>query len=141
MAKQIPFAKSELIAFKKFDDDARQAFGWASVITKGDDTVFDDQDDGFTADEFEPAVYVYVKESRNGTESHAQVASSLIESNMLTFEKQAEMGIECINEAGERFEGWWVGYEFHDEDTWGKVRSGDLPCFSIAGYALDEEAA
>lgn len=127
------FHKATQQRFTKFVDERMQAFGWASVISKAGETLFDEEGDGFLAEDMEPAVYKYVKQSRAGSESHGKIVSELIESIFFDKAKQDALGIDLGQE------GWWVGYQFYDVDTWSKVRSGELGMFSIAGEGRIEE--
>ena len=128
--------------FSKTDDDKRQVFGWASVVEVDGQPVVDRQGDWITPDEIEKAAYEYVVKSRVGghqhkrTDSGAFHASDMIESIVFTPEKISKMGLP------EDFPvGWWVGYKVHDEETWEKVKKGDITGFSIHGKGKRREVA
>jgi hypothetical protein len=123
------------IDFRKFHDDARQAFGWARIITKGGVLQFDDEDQAVSPEAMESAVYEYVMKSRIGTDIHVVAASTLIESYYFSKAKQDMMGIDL------GFEGWWVGYQFVNDAVWEEVRKGQRPMFSIGGKAFEKVAA
>lgn len=120
--------------FSKFDDDKRQVFGWASVVEIDGQPVVDRQGDFITPDEIEKAAYEYVVKSRVGghqhrrTESGAFHAADMIESIVFTPEKIEKMGLPDDFPVG-----WWVGYKVNDDETWGKVKHGDITGFSIHG--------
>jgi len=120
--------------FSKTDDDKRQVFGWASVVEVDGQPVIDRQGDWITPEEIEKAAYEYVVKSRVGghqhkrTDSGAFHASDMIESIVFTPEKIAKMGLP-----DEFPVGWWVGYKVHDDETWAKVKKGDITGFSIHG--------
>lgn len=121
--------------FAKADDDKRQVFGWASVVSLDGLPVVDRQGDWITPDEIEKAAYKYVHESRKGGHQHKRTdddqpfhASDMIESIVFTPEKIAKMGLPDDFPVG-----WWVGYQVRDEDTWAKVKKGEVTGFSIHG--------
>lgn len=120
--------------FSKTDDDKRQVFGWASVVEVDGQPVIDRQGDWITPDEIEKAAYQYVMKSRKGGHQHKRNgdepfhASDMIESIVFTPEKIAKMGLPDDFPVG-----WWVGYKVHDDDTWSKVKKGDITGFSIHG--------
>lgn len=126
--------------FTKFDDDKRQAFGWASVVTKDGSPVLDRQGDYISIEDLESAAYTYVHKSRVGGDMHRRNGdaphhvSDMIESMVFTPEKIAKMGLP------EGFpEGWWVGYQIHDEDTWQEVRKKGRTGFSIHGRGIRKD--
>lgn len=125
--------------FSKTDEDKRQVFGWASVVQLNGQPVVDRQGDLITPDELEKAAYSYVHKSRVGGHQHKRStgedgsdtpfhASDMIESLVLTPEKIEKMGFPPSTPVG-----WWVGYKVHDDETWDKVKKGELTGFSIHG--------
>lgn len=121
--------------FAKADDEKRQVFGWASVVAIDGQPVIDRQGDWITPDEIEKAAYKYVTDSRKGGHQHKRTdddqpfhASNMIESIVFTPEKIAKMGLPDDFPVG-----WWVGYQVHDEETWSKVKKGEVTGFSIHG--------
>ena len=128
--------------FSKTDEDKRQVFGWASVVEVDGSPVVDRQGDWITPDEIEKAAYEYVVKSRVGghqhkrTETGAFHASDMIESIVFTPEKIAKMGLPDDFPVG-----WWVGYKVHDDDTWAKVKKGDITGFSIHGKGRRQQVA
>lgn len=121
--------------FSKADEEKRQVFGWASVVEIDGRPVIDRQGDLITPDEIEKAAYEYVMKSRKGGHQHKRTednqpfhASDMIESIVFTPEKISKMGLPDDFPVG-----WWVGYKVHDEDTWTKVKKGDITGFSIHG--------
>lgn len=120
----------------KVDDDKRQVFGWASVTDLNGEPVTDRQNDWIAADELEKAVYDYVLKSRVGGTMHERVGKSqpkatseMIESFVITPEKIEKMGLP----EGSLPIGWWTGFQVRDENTWDKVKKGELMSFSIHG--------
>jgi hypothetical protein len=121
--------------FSKFDEDKRQVFGWASVVEVDGRPVIDRQGDWITPDEIEKAAYEYVVKSRKGGHQHKRTedgqpfhAADMIESIVFTPEKIAKMGLPDDFPVG-----WWVGYKVNDDETWSKVKKGDITGFSIHG--------
>lgn len=126
--------------FTKFDDAKRQAFGWASITKIDGAPVVDRQDDYIDIEDLETAAYTYVHKSRVGGDMHrrngetAHKVSDMIESMVFTPEKIEKMGLP------DNFpQGWWVGYQIHDEDTWQEVRKRGRTGFSIHGKGLRKD--
>jgi hypothetical protein len=128
-------SKSLRIDVKKIDDERKQLFGIASLISKSGRQVVDRQGDRISAEELERAVYEYVKSSRDASDSHERMgAGKLIESCVLTIEKQQAMGIDL---GGDEF--WWVGIAC-DDAIWAKLKKAKRPlAFSIGGTAVKRE--
>lgn len=120
--------------FAKFDEDKHQVFGWASIVSVNGEPVVDRQGDVISPEDIEKAAYQYVLENRKGGHQHKRVgeepfhASDLIESFVLTPEKISKMGLPEDTPVG-----WWVGYKVHDDETWSKIKKGDVTGFSIHG--------
>ena len=123
---------------RKIDDDQHLVFGWANIsVTTNGETVLDLQEDIIEPEELEQAAYNFVLESRDGGEMHEQTGvATLVESVVLTEEKQMAMGIP----AGFVPVGWWVGFKVEDEEVWQKVKTGEYSMFSIGGTAIREDA-
>lgn len=124
--------------FSKFDDSKRQAFGWASVVSKGGVPVVDRQGDYISAEDLEEAAYNYVRSSRVGGDMHRRgddggphKVSDMIESIVFTDDKIAKMGLP-----EDYPRGWWVGFKIHDEPTWDLVRKQGRTGFSIHGRGI-----
>lgn len=127
--KQIPILK--------MDEEKQRVFGWASVSVRvNGDPVVDLQQDVIDTEVLEDAAYHYVLEFGTAGEMHVRGnVGKLIESVVFTGEKAQAMGIpqEILPQ------GWWVGYQIHDDDVWQKVRDGTYTMFSIEGTAIREE--
>jgi hypothetical protein len=119
----------------KLEEDKCLVFGWASVVEK-DGAVVDSQGDIIEPDELENAVYAYVLFKREAGEMHDTVegVGKLVESVVLTVEKQKAMGLENTPLPV----GWWVGYKL-EPDVFAKVKSGEYPMMSIGGTAEREQ--
>jgi hypothetical protein len=121
--------------FSKADPEKRQAFGWASVVEIGGVPIVDIQGDDITPEDIEKAAYVYVEKSRVGGTQHERdeldqpvQAGHLIESFVSTPEKIEKMGLPADFPVG-----WWVGFQYGDNETWQDIKSGRKTGFSIHG--------
>lgn len=126
----------EEFTIMKADDDKREVFGWALVaIRKDGEQIVDHQRDVVDPDELEHAAYEYVLNFRDTGELHnkdLRKKGKLIESVVLTKEKQAAMGIP----EGTVPEGWWVGFKIEDDAAWQGIKSGRYRMFSIEGQGI-----
>lgn len=128
------------VPLTKRDEDKRQVFGWLSISQDEQGRLVIDHDkDVILPDELERFAYEFVLESRAGSDMHlrtedsdGQPIATLIESMVFTLEKQTALGIP----AGVLPVGWWVGFQVHDEDTWQRIKSGELAMFSIEGTGI-----
>lgn len=121
------------IPIMKINDEKRQVFGWASVAVRvGGEVIEDSQEDVIDIEVLEEAVYAYTTNFGVAGEMHEKSdVGKLIESVVFTKEKAYAMGIpENILP-----QGWWVGYEIHDDEVWEKVKNGTYSMFSIEGFA------
>lgn len=121
--------------FSKVDSDKRQVFGWASIVKIDGKPVIDRQGDWIDEDEMEKSAYEYVIKSRKGGDQHRRTedgdafhASDMIESFVVTDEKKDRLGLPDAMPTG-----WWVGFKVNDDDTWRKVKNGEVTGFSIHG--------
>jgi hypothetical protein len=120
------------------NDDQHIVFGWLSVAKdERGILLMDTQEHEIEPDVLEPAVYEFVLNFRKMGDVHERTEGMgrLIESVMLTKEKQAAMGIPdgCVPE------GWWVGFKVDAEDVWQKIKNGDYEMLSLGGDGLLEE--
>lgn len=120
--------------FSKTDDEKRQAFGWASVVSVNGEPVVDKQGDVIDWEDMEKAAYDYVLKSRKGGSQHRREgdqpfhASDMIESFVVTPEK-----VEKMHLPPETPLGWWVGFHFHDDQAWSDIKKGLKTGFSVHG--------
>lgn len=126
--------------FTKFDTDKRQVFGWASIVSVNGRPVVDTQGDLIDAEEMEKSAYEYVIKSRKGGDQHKRTdegeafhASDMIESFVVTPEKKERLGLPDDMPIG-----WWVGFKVNNDDTWRKVKNGEVTGFSIHGRGKRE---
>ena len=122
-------------AIKKMDDDKRLVFGWASISFTADGKHLEDlQHDLILPEDLEEAVYEYVLKFGDSGEEHRphlRKKGKLVESCVLTNEKQKAMGLpEGILPVG-----WWIGFKIEDDEAWEKVKNGTYRMFSIEGKA------
>lgn len=132
-----PVEKAQRFRIQKVDEEKRLVFGWANVsVTVNGELVEDYQEDMIEPEELEKAAYKFVELYRDGGEMHEKTGMAvMVESIMLTEEKQAAMGIP----AGTLPVGWWIGFRVTDDDVWEKVKSGEYSMFSIGGTAVRTE--
>lgn len=115
-------------------EDKRQVFGWASITKVDGKQVEDLQGDDIDIDEIEKAAYDYVTNSRVGGNMHQKgddgpvAVSKMIESIVINPEKKKAMGLP-----DDFPEGWWVGFQVDDDETWEAAKRGELAGFSIHG--------
>lgn len=126
--------------FTKFDSDKRQVFGWASIVSINGKPIVDTQGDLIDADEMEKSAYEYVIKSRKGGDQHKRTdegeafhASDMIESFVVTPEKKERLGLPDDMPIG-----WWVGFKVNNDETWRKVKNGEVTGFSIHGRGKRE---
>lgn len=124
----------------KVDHEQRLIFGWANISVTTDGEVVEQWgSDGFN-DVFPPAIiekaaYEFVLESREGGVMHKQAGQAiLVESFVVTPEKLALM--KLAEDALPM--GWWCGFKVLSDETWERVKKGELRMFSIHGSAKRE---
>jgi hypothetical protein len=119
----------------KINDEQKTVFGWASIIAeKNGDVVVDHQEHFILPHELEKTAYDFVLHTRRADEMHKKDSSgigTLVESVMLTKEKQEAMGIP----EGVLPIGWWIGFKIYDDGVWDGIKSGKYSAFSIGGRA------
>lgn len=132
-----PVEKRGRFKVQKVDEDKRLVFGWANVsVDVGGNEVVDLQEDMIAPETLETAAYKFAELYRDGGEMHEKTGIAvMVESVVLTEEKQAAMGLD----AGTLPVGWWIGFRVTDDDVWEKVKSGEYSMFSIGGTAIREE--
>ncbi|MNH05085.1 hypothetical protein D3C79_643990 [compost metagenome] len=117
----------------KSKDDQHLVFGWANVSLDTDGSApIDWQGDETDPEVLEKAAYNFVLKHRTTGEMHkGPSVGLLVESVMLTKQKQASMGIP----EGVVPEGWWIGFYVPDDTIVAKIKSGEYKMFSIQGKA------
>ena len=132
---ELPAATEKSFSVFKTDDDKRLVFGWASVSMTVDGEQLEDlQGDLIDPEDLEETAYEYVLKFRDTGEEHIPTMrkkGKLVESCMLTEEKQRAMGIP----PGTVPVGWWIGFKIHDDAAWARVKSGQYKSFSVEGRA------
>lgn len=126
-----------------FKDGMRhQAFGKLSVIELASGQVVTDLHDHVIYEpELEVAAYAFNLEFRAAGDRHGLYdtpgsVGRLIESVVLTKEKQAAIGIP----PGTVDICWWVGFQVDNPQTWNKILSGEYAMLSIGGDGYLEDA-
>lgn len=115
----------------KTDEDEQLVFGWASISSVNGELVIDKQDDIIPEHELERAAYEYVLYCRQQGDMHERMGvGRLVESMVFTKQKQQVLGIDL------GLSGWFVGFKVDDAGVWKRIKSGDLPEFSIGGKAV-----
>ncbi len=120
------------ISIAKLNDEQRTVFGWAYVsVSKDGEQIVDDSGETVDITELEPAMYDFVKESRESGDMHdGTVTGVLIESVVFTKDKLEAMGLprDALQQ------GAWVGFQLDDE-SFAKVKTGGRTAWSIEGAA------
>jgi hypothetical protein len=120
----------------KVDSDERRVFGWASIITNedGSELTFDHHNTLIPVRELEEASYEYVSKSREAGVMHekTQGIGKLIASIVMTPNVRKAMGLDEKGPIG-----WFVGFEVECDETWNRIKSGELAEFSIGGEAFE----
>lgn len=121
----------EIFKIAKSKEDQQLVFGWANIAVDANGNYPLDWDGDFTSPEqLEKAAYEFVLKHRVTGEQHSgNIVGNLVESVMLTKEKQAAMGIP----EGLVPEGWWCGFHIEDPEVFAKVKSGEYEMFSVEG--------
>lgn len=114
----------------KMDEDQRIVYGYASVISKDGEPIVDRQGDIITAEELEKAASDFMLGARVGKTMHkGDATTTIIHSFPMTNETKKAYQIESPLEA------WLIAVKVHDDETWDKVKQGELKDFSIGGKA------
>lgn len=117
----------------KMDDEQRIVWGWLSVITEDGVPVVDLQGDVISPEELTKAADDFMLSTREAKAMHkGERVGEFFHSLPLTYELAKAFGIET------RREGWIVAMKVHDDETWKRVKSGELSAFSIGGKAIRE---
>jgi hypothetical protein len=127
---------------QKVDEDQQLVFGWASISTVDGELIVDKQNDVILPEDLEKAAYDYMlycqepddpidkrSDAGLGDMHERKGMGRVIESFVFTKQKQDLLGIDI------RMEGWWIGFKVDDLGLWKRIKSGELPEFSIGGKA------
>jgi hypothetical protein len=115
------------------DEEQRIVRGWASVATKGGETVTDLQNDQIAIEALTKAAHAFIAGSRASLKNHAgKPVGTVVESMIFDRELQDALGVD----AGA--EGWLIAVHVVDDATWAEVKKGALMSFSIGGSATVE---
>ncbi len=117
----------------KADDDERIVWGWASVVTEKGVPVIDKQGDVITPEEISKAATEFMLDVRVAKAMHeGEQVGHVVHSFPLTNELAKALGIQSERE------GWIIAQKITDDETWARVKSGELSAFSIGGNAISE---
>lgn len=116
----------------KVNKDKQLVFGWVTVAEEPiGKPLVDRQGDVISVDDMEKMAYDFTLNCRTAGSMHEKVGvGKLVESMVFTEEKQKALGIDLEKV------GWWCGFKITDPDVWAKVKSGELPAFSIHGKGI-----
>lgn len=105
--------------------------GWANVSINADGSLpFDWEGDIIPPDELEKAAVLFMLNYRDSGEMHrGESKATVVESIVLTAEKQAAIGIP----AGNVPQGWFITVKVHDPEVFELVKDGTYRMFSIQG--------
>lgn len=118
----------------KRDDDKQIAYGWASIFEVGGKPVVDRQGDMISAEEIRKTAHSFVQHSRVAKVLHeGDATGTIVESMVLDRDVQKALGIDLGKS------GWWIGMHIPNPDIWARVKSGELPAFSIGGRGRRRE--
>lgn len=113
---------------EKLDEEKRIAYGWFSVIEQDGEAVVDSHGDIIREPTLVKAVHDFILEARAGKVMHqGRRVADVIESIVFTKDVQKALGIDLGRV------GWFGAMKFRDEEVWSRVKSGELPAFSIGG--------
>lgn len=117
----------------KSREDECLVSGWANVAVNADGSLpLDWQDDIIKPETLEKAAINFMLEYRGSGEMHKGAEQgTVVESIVLTKEKQAAMGIP----EGTVPEGWFITVKINSQEVFDKVKSGQYKMFSIQGKA------
>ena len=119
----------------KVDVEKRLVTGWFSVVEEGGQPVTDKQDDVIKPETLEKAAHQFMLDSRVGGHMHETEAGGIVASIVFTKDIQEQLDIDLGKV------GWFGTYKVTDDEVWERVKSGDLPMFSIGGRAVSEHYA
>lgn len=117
--------------YKEIDAEKGLVSGWANVSKNADGSIpLDWQGDVIAPATLEDAAIDFMLNYRESGECHqGDAVGAVVESIVLTKEKQAAMGIPegCVPE------GWFITVKLFDKEAFEKVKSGEYQMFSIQG--------
>lgn len=113
----------------KVNDEERMVYGFASVAKDGDTVLTDRQGDRINEVELVKMAHRFIKGSRHGKVMHAgKPMAEVVESIVLRPEVAKALGLENFTKTA-----WVIGMKVHDDNTWSRVKKGELRAFSIGG--------
>lgn len=124
---------SQPVSVFKIDPERRMVYGWALVSTVGGQEITDRQNDVVSTDDVRDAAHDFIQKRTLGRmhETFADIGE-IRESVVLDKGIQDALGIDL------GMEGWFVGVHVKDDQTWDRVKKGELCAFSIGGTGVRE---
>ena len=115
------------------NEELQLVTGWASIIEEDGEAVVDKQGDMISESELIQAAHKFVSDSREAKVMHkGDEVGEIVESLVFTPDLQKALGIDL------KKVGWLITMKVNDE-TWDRVKKGELRAFSIGGKAHREE--
>lgn len=124
---------AEHVNIAKLDLDRQMVWGWASVATKRGVPVQDWQGDIVDILEVSKAAHDFMINQRMGGTMHKRMGTGTIVESII-FDKALQDALRI--DLGQ--EGWFIGVQVADKDTWEGVKSGKYAAFSIGGSGVRE---
>lgn len=119
---------------KKFNDEERMVYGFASVAKDGDTTLVDRQGDMIEEAELVKMAHRFIKTARTGKVMHEGTPKAeVVESMVLRPDVAKALGLENFTKTA-----WVIGMKVNDDATWDRVKKGELKAFSIGGKGKRE---
>lgn len=117
----------------KADNEQRLVWGWAYVSTVKGDISLDHSKEFIRPDEIVKAATNFMLDVRMAKAMHqGDSVGEVVHSLPVTKELSNALGIETDRE------GWIICMKIKDDETWERVKSGELSAFSIGGQAMKE---
>jgi len=118
----------------KLDGEQRIAYGWFSVVEENGQPVVDQQGDYISEAVLTKAVHDFNMNGRAGKVLHnGRRVADIVESVMLSRDVQQALGVDLGRT------GWFGAMQYNDQAAWERVKSGELPAFSIGGFGARRE--
>lgn len=131
--KDVPERFSAAVKFAKIEEvseDQRLVGGWFSVVHDGENPVVDHQGDLIELDDLRKAVHEFVKVRVGKSMHEGEQVADLVEVVIVDDTLRKALG------APKGPTGAWAVWKVNDDETWKKIKNGDLAAFSIGGSGV-----